>query len=273
MEETISLRDLFKTLQKRLLLITIISVVAMVIAAIISFFVLTPIYQASTQILVNQQKSEQNTGLEMQEIQSNLQLINTYNVIIKSPAILTKVIEELDLKTTSAQLSNQLTVSNANDSQVVNISVQDENPRQAVAIANTVAEIFQQEVPVLMNVDNVKILSPAIHSENPSPIKPNKLINIAIALVIGLMVGVGIAFLLEYLDTTIKTELERYVSIIKERNDSNYKNELYNNAVYQLSCGVIFGNMQHQQIFQLQFSHQLHHCIMIHNQQSQIHYL
>ena len=57
-----------------------------------------------------------------------------------------------------------------------------------------------------MNVNNVNILSPAIHSENPSPVKPDPMLNMAIAAVIGLMLGVGIAFLLEYLDTTIKTE-------------------------------------------------------------------
>src|SRR5690606_19621051 len=73
-------------------------------------------------------------------------------------------------------------------------------------IANTVAEVFQEEIQVLMNVDNVNILSPAVLPENPSPVKPNKMLNMAIALVIGLMIGVGLSFLLEYLDTTVKTE-------------------------------------------------------------------
>ena len=57
-----------------------------------------------------------------------------------------------------------------------------------------------------MSVDNVNILSPAVLAENPSPVKPNKMLNIAIGAVVGLMIGVGLAFLLEYLDTTIKTE-------------------------------------------------------------------
>ena len=205
MEETISLQELFATLKKRLGLIIGTTLVAALIAAAISYFYLTPIYQASTQILVNQEKMEQQS-FDTQDIQTNLQLINTYNVIIKTPVILSKVIENLDLDTTPAALSNQLTVNSEQNSQVVNLTVQDPEAHKAVDIANTTAEVFQKEIVNLMQVDNVNILSPAVYAEDPKPVKPNKELNVAIAAVIGLMIGVGIAFLLEYLDTTVKTE-------------------------------------------------------------------
>jgi capsular polysaccharide biosynthesis protein len=57
-----------------------------------------------------------------------------------------------------------------------------------------------------MNVDNVSILSPAVLKDNPAPVAPNPMLNMAIAAVVGLMLGVGIAFLLEYLDTSIKND-------------------------------------------------------------------
>lgn len=206
MEETISLQDIFKTVKKRAALIASLTVIAVIIAAIISFFMLTPIYQASTQVLVNQKKEDVAQQVTTADIQSNLQLINTYNEIIKSPAILSIVVENLDLPLTTGQMASKISVSNANNSQVLNITVQDETYNVAVDLANQVVEVFKEEVPKLMNVDNVNVLSPAVYSENPSPIKPNKMLNMAIALVLGLMVGVGLAFLLEYLDTTVKTE-------------------------------------------------------------------
>ncbi|MDS9472221.1 YveK family protein [Sporosarcina pasteurii] len=205
MEETISLQDLFKTLRKRASLISFMTIIAVALAGIISFSFLTPIYQASTQILVNQTNQE-NSSLNSQDIQTNLQLINTYNVIIKSSAILTKVIDELDLDESVGSLNGKITVNSAQNSQVVTISVQDEDPAQAVRIANATASVFQAEIVTLMNVDNVNVLAPAEMAEKPSPIKPNPKLNMAIAAVIGLMLGVGIAFLLEYLDTTMKTE-------------------------------------------------------------------
>lgn len=204
----ISLKDIFKVVSKRIKLIVAITFIAILISAILSFFVLTPIYEASTQILVNQKESENQSNIQSDEIQANLQLINTYSVIIKSPKILNKVIKDLDLNTTASSLAKQITVSNEEQSQVVNLTVQNKSGSQAVEIANTIAAVFQYEIKNLMNVDNVNILSEAELPENPTPVKPNKLVNIMIALVIGLMVGVGLAFLLEYLDTTVKSETE-----------------------------------------------------------------
>lgn len=205
MEETISLQDIFKTLKKRFKLIALITLIAITISGIISFAFMTPIYEAQTQILVNQEKQEP-TAFNVQDIQTNLQLINTYNVIIKSPAILSKVIDQLDLEHTPKTLTENVTVSSEQNSQVINVVVEDPSPKQAVNIANTIGAVFQDEIKTLMKVDNVNILTPAEMQEDPSPVKPNPLLNMAIAAVLGLMVGVGVAFLLEYLDTTVKTE-------------------------------------------------------------------
>ncbi|SMQ85082.1 Capsular polysaccharide biosynthesis protein [Bacillus sp. OV166] len=205
MEETISLKELLETLKKRLLLIVSITLVAAIISGVVSYFLLTPIYQASTQILVNQKKNEQSV-YNSNEVQTNLQLINTYNVIITSPVILDKVSKELDLNMTAAQLKEKITVGSEKDSQVVNLSVQDPDAEVATQIANKTAEVFKKEIANIMNVDNVSILAKADITENPDPIKPRPLLNVAIAIVVGLMAGVGLSFLLEYFNNTIKNE-------------------------------------------------------------------
>ncbi len=205
MEETISLRELFAVLRKRLWLIMLITIIVATVSAVISFFVLTPVYESKTQILVNQAKNDEQFYYS-QTVQTNVQLINTYNDIIKSPAILDKVIKELKLDSSAQSLSGQIQVKNAQDSQVAQIVVQDTSAKRATEIANTTASIFKKEVPKIMNVDNVSVLSKATLGESASPVKPQPLMNIAIAVVVGLMVGVGLSFLLEYLDNTLKTE-------------------------------------------------------------------
>lgn len=205
MEETISLRNLFQVLSKRLWLIILITIIAATVSAVISFFVLTPVYEAKTQILVNQAKSDEQL-YNTQTVQTNVQLINTYNDIIKSPAILDKVIKELKLDGSAQNLSDQIQVTSAQNSQVAQIVVQDTSAKRATDIANTTASVFKKEVPEIMNVDNVKVLAKAMLGQSTSPVKPQPLINIAIAIVVGLMVGVGLSFLLEYLDNTLKTE-------------------------------------------------------------------
>ncbi|HEY9577023.1 MAG TPA: Wzz/FepE/Etk N-terminal domain-containing protein, partial [Pseudobacillus sp.] len=175
MEETISLRELANTLKKRFKLIMLMAFMAALISGIISYFVLTPVYQASTQLLVNQAKSEQQL-YNPTEVQTNLQLINTYNVIIKSPAILDKVIQNLDLDMTAAQMNGKITVQNEKDSQVVNVAVQDEDPTIAADIANETARVFQSEIVKIMNVDNVSILTKAEASDSLAPVKPKPLL-------------------------------------------------------------------------------------------------
>jgi len=205
MEETINIKRILKTLRKRLLFILVITGIAITISGVISFTLLTPIYQTSTKILVNQEKQDP-SSFSAQDIQTDLQLINTYNVIIKSTAILSKVIEELDLEMTVDALYGQMTVSSEQNSQVLSITVKNPDPKVAVDIANTTATVFQEDIQDLMNVDNVNVLDAAELSENPTPIKPDPKLNMAIAAVIGLAFGIGLAYLLEYLDTTMKTE-------------------------------------------------------------------
>ncbi|HDR7621608.1 TPA: capsular biosynthesis protein [Bacillus mycoides] len=205
MEETINLKDLFHILRKRLAMILIITFGATIVSAIISFFFMTPIYQTSTQILVNQKKQE-GAAIQYNEVQTNVQLTNTYKVIMKSPVILEQVSEKLGLNVTPQALAGKINIANEKDSQVIAVTVEDKDPKLARDIANTTAEVFKGEVAKLMNIDNVTVLSKAEIAENQSPIKPRPMLNVAIAFVVGLMASIGLAFLLEYLDNTVKKE-------------------------------------------------------------------
>ncbi|WP_305926889.1 YveK family protein [Bacillus mycoides] len=205
MEETISLKELFYILKKRLAMILVIAFGAAIVSAIISFFFMTPIYQSSTQILVNQKKQE-GAMIQAGEIQTNIQLTNTYKVIIKSPVVLDQVNEKLHLNMTAQALTEKINVANEKDSQVISVTAEDKDPKLARDIANATADVFKGEVAKIMNVDNVTVLSKAEVVENQSPIKPRPMLNVAIAFVVGLMASVGLAFLLEYLDNTVKKE-------------------------------------------------------------------
>ncbi|MFB4159237.1 YveK family protein [Geomicrobium sp. JSM 1781026] len=205
MEETISLQEIFATIKKRLLMIFLITFVAVGLSGVVSYFVLTPEYEASTQLLVNQETDSQ-TPVNVNDLRTNVELINTYSVIMTSPAILDLVINELGLQQSVSDLQDKITVSSEGDSQVVSVSVQHESPASAITIANTVANTFEAEIPSIMNIDNVSILSVAGPEQVQSPVSPQPLLNMAIAFVVGMMAAIGLAFLLEYLDNTIKNQ-------------------------------------------------------------------
>lgn len=206
MEETISLRELFETLKKRMSLIIIITMLAAAISGAMSYFFIKPVYQSSSQILVSQAAAGALASIAGISLDADAKYIETYNVIMKSPYILDQVIKELDLKTTPEELNDSVNVAQEGQSQVVTISVQNTDPAQAVLISNEIAKTFQREISQLMRIDNITILSKAELADTPVPVKPQPILNIAIAAVVGLMLGVGVAFLLEYLDNTIKSE-------------------------------------------------------------------
>ncbi|WP_034818039.1 YveK family protein [Exiguobacterium alkaliphilum] len=200
-EETISLGELFSILKRSKWLIASLTVTAAIIAFLISSFVISPTYEASTQVLVAPKQTE-NT-IDLGQVQSSINLVNTYRVIIQSPAILEAVQE--NVVGAPADISELITVNSEQNSQVINLKVQHTNPVLATDIANEISSVFASEVPELMSgVDNVKVLSEA--SIPMSPVKPNILLNTAIAAVLGMMIGVAIAFLKVVLDRRIKTE-------------------------------------------------------------------
>ena len=65
----------------------------------------------------------------------------------------------------------------------------------------------------MMEVDNVSTVDIAKVPEDPT--SPNKMMNIAIAGVLGLMISVGLVFILEFLDRTYKTptDVERHLGL------------------------------------------------------------
>jgi capsular polysaccharide biosynthesis protein len=117
---------------------------------------------------------------------------------------------------TTEQLVKKVMVSSVNNTQVMTLIVQDISYDKAVKIVNAVSKVFQEEIPKIMKVDNVSLLNEAkMMDKPPLPIKPNKILNVALSFIISMMVSVGLVFLLEYLDDTIKNEadIQQYLGI------------------------------------------------------------
>lgn len=203
MEEEISLVELFDIIKKHFKYIVITTLATTVIAALYTFFLVTPMYQSSTEMIVTQSSSESSI-VSQSDISTSISLISTYEDIIRNNVILDPVIEELDLDMTTGELRESVTVQSESNSQVFSIRVENENPYQAAEIANVTSGIFQERIFDIMNVDNVTIISEA--SPNMNPASPNNILNIIIGFMLGAMIGIGLVFLRELTDTTVKTE-------------------------------------------------------------------
>jgi len=211
---TLDLRDIFYIIRKRLKLILIITLACTLVSGIISFYILKPVYEARTSIIVGKPQANEKTTTQYNDVMMYQKLVKTYSEIAKSRAVAEMVANKLDNKYTVEQLQKAVTVASQTDTQILVISTQNGNAEEAVKITNAASAAFVEESKLVFPTGgDIQIMDkPQLPK---SPVKPNKILNIAIAFLIGLMASVGLTFVLEFLDRSIKTEedVARYIDI------------------------------------------------------------
>jgi len=217
MEEEIDLRQYLEVLRKRWVIVVILPLIAALTSGVISFFMLKPVYQASTTLIVGEKASDPgkiaDQMLDNNVLLANQQLAKTYATIAQSRTVEGNVIKDLDLPITIEGLDSEISISQVKTTEILDITVTNSNPELAARIADKMAEEFSKTVIQIKKVDSVGILDKAVIPT--SPVKPNKKLNVMIAFVVGLMAAVGLVFLLEYLDNTVKTssDIEQLLEI------------------------------------------------------------
>lgn len=209
MEQEIDLREIWEIIKKRWKILITIPVLAAVISFGINFYVLTPVYESSTTLIVGQKSAdleEQSQLLANSVLSANRQLAKTYGEIVKSRTVREQVIEELDLELTADQLNDKINVSQVKDTEILEVTVIDPDPQLAADIANVTVEKFNIAIIKIKKVDSVSVVDKAVAMN--VPVKPNKKLNIIIAFIAGLIGAFGLFLLLEYLDNTISNSKE-----------------------------------------------------------------
>ena len=203
MEETIDLREYFFILKKKMWIITLSALICGLISGLVSIYLLKPVYEASTTLIVNKEVGDETTQITTTDDLNYVQkLALTYGEIIKSKTVITSTINKLNLDMTYEQLSSAISVTNVADTQIIKISVQNGSPTVAAQICNTIPQIFESEVKRIVKASGTEVIDKATIPTNP--IKPNKKMNVLIAMVLGVMGSVFIIFLIEALNTKVK---------------------------------------------------------------------
>lgn len=201
-------------IRKKVIFIVLIPILVSFIAALVSVYFVTPIYQASSTVYITPQKSVLEGEVTYQEIITNQQLVKDYRELIKSKLITKAVLEELEIHdVTPSDLSNRITVSSKNDTRILEIKVEDTNPVRCMELSNTLCEVFLEKSLDLAKANNVSILDTA---EVPlTPIKPNVTLYTLLAFLTSLFATIGIFYLLEIISETIKTseDIETYLDL------------------------------------------------------------
>lgn len=205
--ETIDLREIILLLKKNLLGLIALTVLFAAAGYLLSTFVMTPRYEASATMIVNSREdAAAQTNITSDQINSATKLVDTYSVILTSDTVLDKTIEDLGLDMDYEDLLGKVTVESVNSTQVMKISAQDEDPQLAQQIVASIVEQAPDIIIQTVKAGSVEVISQPKAGENP--VSPRKMMNTAIAGVLGLVLGLGVVFLRSMLNNKFMTDTD-----------------------------------------------------------------
>lgn len=169
------------------------------------------IYAAKTTVLANA------AGAAPQVTDTNLRtaerMLGTYAELMVSRPVLDQVITNLGLNTSPAALAGQILVEVTPNTLLISLTVEDEDPERAAAIANEIPRVLNTlEQDLLGNpylsgysepLNVVEVALPRF-----TPVTPNVSSAVALAMLAALVLSAGVALLIEYLDDTVKTSVD-----------------------------------------------------------------
>jgi capsular exopolysaccharide synthesis family protein len=202
----VQIRAFLDVLRRRLGLMVVCVLVVVSLAALATFL-LTPVYQSTSRLYVSAAQAD--TGEAYAGGLLSEQRVAAYVEIVESSLLATRVHEQLDLADSAAEIDRKVSANTVGETPVLEIHVKDANADLAALLSQTYAE---QLVRTAAEIESprgdrgtpvkVTIIDPA--TDPSTPVFPKPVLNLTLALILGLVLAVAVALLREVLDNTVK---------------------------------------------------------------------
>lgn len=217
-EILLDLGEIFAVIKKRLWIIILITILAVGTSLALSLYVMPPVYEAECSIIIgseHQDDYESGNTYSYNDVMMYEKMLKTYSEIAKSKLVTklaTRKLKELGQEDLSLE-ENSFTVNPYEDTQILKIKAKDTDPHDAMIKANVIAQTFVEEANRIYPSGNVQVLDEA--TLPVSPVSPKTRLNMAVAFILGIIISLGIIFITEYMDNTLKTEedIKKYVDV------------------------------------------------------------
>jgi capsular polysaccharide biosynthesis protein len=212
----VSPTDFIGVIWRRLWIIVLMSLVLM--GLVLGFSVMqTPTYQASAKILLGRESANGAATDLNSELLGLQSLTPTVAAAVTTRPMVEDVSQKLDFSVSPQSLQQNLTAQPIEETQFMVISFEDPSPKRAQLVANTVGDVLSDRVAELGPEGSGSITATVWEraAVPQSPVSPDLIRNVFLALVMGLMLGVGLAFLLNYLDDSWSSadEVEQFSGV------------------------------------------------------------
>lgn len=210
-EMEIDLKDLFTALKKKIVPIVLTSIVFAMIGLVLATFIIPKKYSSQATIYITPQISEQGS-IDYNSLQTNSRMVNNYMQILQGEAITAQVAEKVGLKSYTQVLST-LSISNATDTELINIQSTTTDPQLAYEIVKNTISVFNEEMLDVLRIDNLAVINePKV---NKNPVSPNRSKYMMTGFAAGFLVSAGLVTLFYLFDNRLRTReaAENYLGI------------------------------------------------------------
>lgn len=201
---TIDLKKIFFLLWHNTVIILISAVFCAICGFLIARFLITPLYSASADMLVNNTQDVKITTITSADLVASSNLVGTYSIILKSHNVLEQVIKDLNLNMTYEALSSQVTVKAVDDTQVMRITVINPSSEVAMRIVSKIVDLAPDIIIDTVNAGSVKMVDTPWTTQRP--VSPNQRNYATIAGLLGLIGCVVLILIKETMSNTFRTQ-------------------------------------------------------------------
>lgn len=202
-EIEIDIMRLIRAIKNRAWLLALVSVLCAAIAFGCTLCFITPQYQSSVMFYVNS-STDSSTPINSGDLATSRSLVDSYLVILSTRETLNAVIDYAGVELSYRELSDMISASAVNNTEVIQVTVTNPDPQKAAMLANAIAEILPQQINNIIDGTSTKIVDYAAVPADPS--SPNYLKNTAIGFLLGFLAYAGILILNDLFDTRIRSE-------------------------------------------------------------------
>lgn len=233
-EEEIDLLKLLNALWKKAWLIALAAIAGAVIAMVVTLFFITPTYESTAMMYVNNSGDTSDTNkINSSDLSAAQSLVDTYAVILNSRVTLEQVIAQANLPYDYEELGNMIEAAAVDGTEIFSITVTSTDPEEAAMIANTIVDVLPNRISEIVTGSDVRTVSAAVVPTEKS--SPSNTKNTLIGFALGFILACAVIIVRDIMDTQIHAEdylLTEYpdiplLSVIPDMSKKDDKNHYY----------------------------------------------
>lgn len=204
-----NVQDFVKLLRNRWITVLVTALVT-ILGSVVYTLNQTPLYQASTRLFVSNSPGTSASDLYNSSRYSQDRVLS-YVQLIMGETLAQRTVDRLNLDTSAGAVRAKVTASAKPNTVLIDVSVLDTSPVRARDIANALSDEFvvmarELETPRQGERPDARVVVEQRASIPGAPVVPKKMRNLALGIMLGTILGIGLAVFRDLLDNTVKTQ-------------------------------------------------------------------